>query len=134
MRLSLVFLNAARRGTAFFVIVEAKTKFSLPSPNGSVDQRKSPSCYARIGSCGPRVRLIAFAQAGSVQPQLSDVARIRAQLITFHALGGVRQHGNFGRITSGPCFTRSHLIALIGTPGPARLGRGQAKARFRPHA
>ena len=25
----------------------------------------------------------------------------------------------FGRITSGPCFISSHLIALIGTPGPA---------------
>jgi hypothetical protein len=43
MRLSLVSLNAARRGAAFFVAVEAKTKVSLPSPNGSVDQRKSPS-------------------------------------------------------------------------------------------
>src|SRR5712672_2349921 len=37
--------------------------------------------------------MIAFAQAGSVQPQLSDVPRIRAQLITFHALDDVRQHG-----------------------------------------
>jgi hypothetical protein len=57
MRLSLVFLNAARRGAAFFVIVEAKSKFSLPSPNGGVDQRKSPSCYARIGSgiCSHRI-------------------------------------------------------------------------------
>src|SRR3984893_10158042 len=82
MRLSLVFSNAARRGAAFFVIVEAKTKFSLPSPNGSVDQRKSPSCYTRIGACGPRVRLIAFAQAGSVQPRLSDVPRIRIRLIS----------------------------------------------------
>jgi hypothetical protein len=57
MRLSLVFLDAARRGTAFFVIVEAKTKFPLPSPNGSVDQRKSPSRYPRIGSeiCSHRI-------------------------------------------------------------------------------
>src|SRR5712675_1131182 len=37
--------------------------------------------------------MIAFAQAGSVQPQLSDVPRIRAQLITFHALDDVCQHG-----------------------------------------
>src|SRR5713101_1822336 len=37
--------------------------------------------------------MIAFAQAGSVQPQLSDVPRIRGQLITFHALDDVRQHG-----------------------------------------
>src|SRR3979490_2486450 len=50
MRLSLVSLNAARRGAAFFVAVEAKIKVSLPSPNGSVDQRKSPSWHARIGS------------------------------------------------------------------------------------
>jgi hypothetical protein len=93
MRLSLVFLNAARRGTAFFVIVEAKTKFSLPSPNGGVDQRKSRAATRGLVRAVPGVRLIAFAQAGSVQPQLSDVPRIRAQLITFHALGDVRQHG-----------------------------------------
>jgi hypothetical protein len=93
MRLSLVSLSTARRGAAFFVTLKAKTEVSLPSPNGSVDQRKSPSWYARIGSCGPRVRLIAFAQAGSVQPQLSDVPRIWAQLITFHALDDVRQRG-----------------------------------------
>src|SRR6478736_2635438 len=37
--------------------------------------------------------MIALAQAGSVQPQLSDVPRIRAQLITFHALDDVCQHG-----------------------------------------
>ena len=42
---------------------------------------------------GGAVRMIAFAQAGSVQPQLSDVPRIRAQLIAFHALDDVRQHG-----------------------------------------
>src|ERR1700737_2446326 len=41
----------------------------------------------------PGVRLIAFGQASSVQPQLSDVPRIWAQLITFHALDDVRQHG-----------------------------------------
>src|SRR3979411_1302334 len=40
-----------------------------------------------------RVRMIAFAQAGSVQPQLSDVPRIRAQLITFHESADVRQRG-----------------------------------------
>src|SRR5712692_4437881 len=56
MRLSLVFLNAARRGAAFFVAVEVKTKVSLPSPNGSVDQRKSPSCHARIGALVQRCR------------------------------------------------------------------------------
>jgi hypothetical protein len=54
MRLSLVFLNAARRGAAFFVAVEAKTKVPLPSPNGSVDQRKSRSWHARIGSLAQR--------------------------------------------------------------------------------
>jgi hypothetical protein len=27
---------------------------------------------------------------------------------------------SFGRITSGPCFIKSHLIALTGTPGPAQ--------------
>jgi hypothetical protein len=55
MRLSPVSLNAARRGAAFFVAVEAKTKGSLASPYRSVDQRKSPSWHARIGSqsrCG----------------------------------------------------------------------------------
>src|SRR6202051_4230248 len=41
----------------------------------------------------PGARLIASAQAGSVQPQLSDVPRIRTQLLTFHALDDVRQHG-----------------------------------------
>jgi hypothetical protein len=52
MRLSLVSLNAARRGAAFFIAVEARIKISLPSPNGSVDQRKSPSWHAWIGSLG----------------------------------------------------------------------------------
>jgi hypothetical protein len=47
MLLSLVSLNAARRGAAFFVTIEAKTKASLPSPKGGVDQRKSPS-LARV--------------------------------------------------------------------------------------
>jgi len=94
MRLSLVFLNAARRGTAFFVTVEAKTKFSLPSPNGGVDQRKSPSWYARIGSCGPPgapdcIRASRLSSAAA----RCDVPRIRAQLMTFHALDDVRQHG-----------------------------------------
>src|SRR6266851_10086648 len=37
--------------------------------------------------------MIALAQVGSVQPQLSDVPRIRAQLMTFHALDDVRQRG-----------------------------------------
>src|ERR1035437_8480153 len=37
--------------------------------------------------------MIALAHAGSVQPQLSDVPRIWAQLIAFHALDDVRQHG-----------------------------------------
>jgi hypothetical protein len=50
MRLSLVSLNAARRSAAIFVAVEAKTKISLPSPNGSVDRRKSLSWHARIGA------------------------------------------------------------------------------------
>jgi hypothetical protein len=49
MRLSPVFLNAARRGAAFFVAVEAKTK-ALASPNGGVDRRKSPGWHARIGN------------------------------------------------------------------------------------
>jgi hypothetical protein len=44
--LFLVSLHAARRGAAF----EAKCKISLTSPNGRVDQRKSPGCRARIGA------------------------------------------------------------------------------------
>src|SRR6202140_4194305 len=32
-------------------------------------------------------------EAGSVQPQLSDVPRIRAQLVAFHALDDAGQHG-----------------------------------------
>jgi hypothetical protein len=51
-----LFFTAARRGAAFFVAVEAKTKISLPSPNGSVDQRKSPSWHARIGLLNQRRR------------------------------------------------------------------------------
>jgi hypothetical protein len=47
MRLSLVALNAARQGAAFFVAVERRAK-PLPSRNGSVDQRKSPGWHARI--------------------------------------------------------------------------------------
>jgi hypothetical protein len=48
MLLSLDSLNAAHCGVKFFVTVEAKTKVSLPSPQGSVDQRKPPSWHARI--------------------------------------------------------------------------------------
>jgi hypothetical protein len=55
MRLSLVFFNAARSGAAFFVAVEAKSKISLASPNGGVDQRKSPGWHARIGSLVQRL-------------------------------------------------------------------------------
>jgi hypothetical protein len=47
MRLSPV--SAARRGAAFFVAIEAKTK-ALSLTNGSVDQRKSPGWHARIGN------------------------------------------------------------------------------------
>jgi hypothetical protein len=50
MRLSPVSLSTARRGAAFVVAVEAKTKGSLPSPTGSVDQRKSPGWHARMGN------------------------------------------------------------------------------------
>jgi hypothetical protein len=50
MRLSPVFLDAARRGEAVFVVVKAKTKVSLPSPTGGVDQRKPPSWQARTGA------------------------------------------------------------------------------------
>jgi hypothetical protein len=50
MLLSPVSFNAARRGAAFFVAVEAKSGFSLTSPQGRVDQRKSPGCRARIGA------------------------------------------------------------------------------------
>jgi hypothetical protein len=41
MRLSPVCLDAAR-----FAVVEAKTEVSLASPNGGVDQRKSPGWHA----------------------------------------------------------------------------------------
>src|ERR1700682_5834628 len=37
--------------------------------------------------------MIAILRGGSVQPEVSDVPRIRAQLMTFHALDDVRQHG-----------------------------------------
>jgi hypothetical protein len=47
MRLSLVSLNAAASWRGLFVVAEAKTKVSLASPNGGVDQRKSPS-LARV--------------------------------------------------------------------------------------
>jgi hypothetical protein len=47
MRLSLVSLNAARRRAAPFAVVEAKTEVSLASPNGGVDQRKSPGWHAQ---------------------------------------------------------------------------------------
>jgi hypothetical protein len=50
MGFSLAYLYAAHRGAAFFVAVEAKTKISLPSANGGVDQRKSPSWRAWMGS------------------------------------------------------------------------------------
>jgi hypothetical protein len=40
----------------FSLQFEAKFKVSLPSPNGSVDQRKSPSCHARIGALVQRRR------------------------------------------------------------------------------
>jgi hypothetical protein len=45
MRLSLVFLSAARRGAACFVAVK-QNQISLASLQGSVDQRKSPSWQA----------------------------------------------------------------------------------------
>jgi hypothetical protein len=54
MRLSLVSLNAARRGAAVFVVVAAWTKVSIPSPNDSVDQRKAPSRQSRIGALARR--------------------------------------------------------------------------------
>jgi len=38
------------RGAGFFTAVEAKCKISLTSPNGRVDQRKSPGSRARIGA------------------------------------------------------------------------------------
>jgi hypothetical protein len=50
MRLSPVYLNAARSDATFLSAVEAKTKISLASPNGGVDQRKSPGWHARIGA------------------------------------------------------------------------------------
>src|ERR1700732_825419 len=37
--------------------------------------------------------MIAFAQEGSVQPQLGDVPRIGLELVAFDALDDVRQHG-----------------------------------------
>src|SRR6476620_11190839 len=40
----------------------------------------------------PVMLIIAMARGGSVQPQLSDVPRIRPQLITFHAFDDVGQH------------------------------------------
>jgi hypothetical protein len=42
----------------FSLQFEAKFKVSLPSPNGSVDQCKSPGCHARIGSLVQRRRRI----------------------------------------------------------------------------
>jgi hypothetical protein len=56
MRFSLLSSNAARHAAAFLVAVEAKIKISLPSPNRSVDRRKSPGLRARIGSTVQRRR------------------------------------------------------------------------------
>src|SRR6476469_3289059 len=56
MRVSLVFFYAAPCGAAVFFAVEARIKVSLPSPNVSVDQRKSPGWHARIGSLVQRRR------------------------------------------------------------------------------
>jgi hypothetical protein len=42
--------------------------------------------------------------------------QLRSILISHAHIAG----SSFGRITSGPCFISSHLIALIGTPGPAQ--------------
>src|SRR5258708_19664506 len=38
-------LNTARRDAAFFVVVEAKNKVSLPSPNGSVPPPTPPRSH-----------------------------------------------------------------------------------------
>src|SRR5712672_2197877 len=81
--------------------------------------------------------MIAFAKTGSVQPQLSDVPGIRAQLTTFHALDDVRQHG-IGAAGEADFFALAHYKTVeefdlrapallhVLAHGRTLLGRGAA--------
>src|SRR3984893_12929367 len=81
------------------------------NPLGRINNHRH--CLARASASGirPRVRVIAFGQAGSVQPQLSDVPRIWAQFITVHALDDVRQHG-IGAAGEADLLTLAHHEAV----------------------
>src|ERR1700684_1765682 len=53
----------------------------------------STTTSRRAGGRGVPRQSPRFAPAGSVQPQLRDVPRIRAQLIAFHAFDDISQYG-----------------------------------------
>src|SRR6266446_8236625 len=66
--------------------------------------------------------MIALAQVGSVQPQLSDVPRIRPQLMTFHTLDDVRQHGVGGaREADLPALAHHEAVEEFDLRAPAFL-------------
>ena len=66
--------------------------------------------------------MIALAQVGSVQPQLSDVPRIRPQLMTFHALDDVRQRGIGGaREADLPALAHREAVEVFDLRAPALL-------------
>src|SRR3979411_170909 len=66
--------------------------------------------------------MIALAQVGSVQPQLSDVPRIRPQLMTFHALDDVRQRGIGGaREADLPALAHHEAVEVFDLRAPALL-------------
>src|ERR1700694_1358145 len=61
-------------------------------------------------------------KAGSVQPQLGDVSRIRAQLIAFHALDDVRQRGiGAAREADLPALAHHEAIEEFDLRAPALL-------------
>src|SRR5512140_2602403 len=99
MRLSLVYLNAARRGAAFFA-VEATIKISLPSPNRSVDQRKSSSWHARIG-------LLIQRRRGSIRKP-AQLSR-GSGLSSFHSRRGTMSVGTAPALHQRPACWLSHV-------------------------